>query len=80
MSYNTDVSEKNLKNVKEHLKEAGQILKHEAEDSIDLAVTEVKKRSEQVQHAVTDYVHENPVKSLGWAVLGGVLLGFLLRK
>ncbi|HVV68856.1 MAG TPA: hypothetical protein VHE99_07495 [Gammaproteobacteria bacterium] len=79
MSYTSD-TEKNLKNVKECLKEAGQILKNEAGESIDQAVVEVKKRSAQVQHAVTDYVHDNPMKSLGWAVLGGVLLGFLLRK
>jgi ElaB/YqjD/DUF883 family membrane-anchored ribosome-binding protein len=80
MSNIGEINDKNLKNVKDCLKEAGQYIKHEAEESFDRAAAEVKKRSAHMQHEVTKYVHDNPMKSLGWAVLGGVLLGFLLRK
>lgn len=51
---------------------AGQMLTDSYED--------LKSRSTDIQENVADYVAEKPFKSLGVALLSGVVIGFLLRK
>ncbi len=40
----------------------------------------VKEKSADFQENIVTYVQENPVKTIGFAVLAGVLLSQLLRK
>lgn len=62
------------------LKKAGQMVKEEACDKFEQTMYDVKKKSSEIQEAVSEYVKEKPIQSLGWAVLSGVILGFVLRK
>lgn len=51
---------------------AGQMITDSYED--------LKTRSTDMQENVADYVAGKPFKSLGVALLSGVVIGFLLRK
>ena len=61
-------------------KDAGHTLRHEAQEKVSHVMDEVKHRSSDAKVFVTDYVREHPMKSVGWALLAGTILGFMLRR
>ncbi len=73
-------AKESFKEAGHNLKEAGQILTKETRDRVDQAVVDVKKHSTEVKTAVNNYIIANPMKSMGWSLLAGTFLGFLLRK
>jgi uncharacterized protein YjbJ (UPF0337 family) len=81
----------NLKDNAHGLKDSfirnAQHIKERAEDFVSHSMGDIKDKmhdfkdvSEAAQENVIEYVKENPVKSLGIALLAGVLAGVLLKK
>ena len=69
-----------VSHLKESFKEVGENIRRETNEKVEHAMSEVRRRSTDVKDAVNGYVQENPAKSLGWALLAGIAIGFLLRK
>lgn len=40
----------------------------------------IKDKSEAAQESIASYVYKKPVKSLGLAVLSGIIIGILFRR
>lgn len=69
-----------MSHLKRCFQEAGSSLKHETQEKFEHMMNEMKHHSHHAKSALDDYVKEHPVKSLGWALLTGAVLGFLLRR
>ena len=76
--------DKNIADKATHLKdsliEKGQNLKDDAQDKVECMVHGMKNCSCEARDALESYVKTNPMKSLGFAMLGGVLLGMLFGR
>ena len=73
--------------LKDSLLRNAQNLKERAEDFVNHSMGDFKDKlhgarevTEAAQENVVQYVKENPVKSLGFALLAGVLAGVLFKK
>ena len=55
-------------------------VKGTAENIITDSVDDIKKTSAKAQNKVVAYTVKKPFKSLGIALLAGVVVGFLLRR
>jgi uncharacterized protein YjbJ (UPF0337 family)/ElaB/YqjD/DUF883 family membrane-anchored ribosome-binding protein len=55
-------------------------LKDSAEKMMNTSFKEIKDKSTDLQENVVTYVKENPVKSIGFAVIAGILAATLLKK
>lgn len=55
-------------------------LRRDAEDLLQHTISEFKSRSEDVRSYVTDYVKDQPFKSIGIAVAVGAVLALILKK
>lgn len=64
----------------EKLRQGTENVLHQAEDMIGKARQEIKKQSLDAQHAVVEYIKENPVKSMGISMLLGATIALLLRR
>jgi len=49
-------------------------------DAYYQSLENVREKSEAVRGGMTDYISTNPFKSVGIAAIGGILVGFLLKK
>ena len=66
--------------IKAAIFETGRDLKGKASEMITGSVDDVKDYTSSIKDNVVDYTSEKPLKSLGIALLVGVVLGFLIRK
>jgi uncharacterized protein YjbJ (UPF0337 family) len=64
----------------QHIKERAEEFVNHSLDDIKDKMHDAKDVSDAAQENVIKYVKENPVKSLGFALLAGVLAGVLLKK
>lgn len=69
-----------LKRIKNLLAETTYDAKGKASDLLFQSIADVKNKSTEVQDNVSTYVVTKPIKSIGIAVLAGMLIGFLIRK
>ena len=51
-----------------------------ASDVQEQTMDVLKDKSTKVKDTIVDYTYEKPFKSLGFALLAGIILGFLFRK
>ncbi len=68
-----------LAKIKDALALTTQHAKGLAGQAISRSFDDVKEKSADLSENVTDYVSDKPYKSLGIAVLAGVVFGFILR-
>lgn len=61
-------------------RDVGQIMMEKASETVENTMSSMKQQSTNIQKDVGNYVKQNPLKSLGWATLTGLVIGFLLRK
>lgn len=69
-----------LERIKSALMDASSDVKGKATEILNESVENVKQKSEDLQGTVADYVAEKPFKSLGIAILSGIIIGYLLHK
>jgi len=68
----TDLAKENLQNVKE----GAHILKNKAQE----AIRHIEEDSEKYVKEATEYVKENPTKSVLTALAAGLIIGLLLKS
>lgn len=54
--------------------------KKRAEELLHTSIHDMKEKSADLQENVVTYVKSNPVKSVAFAILGGLIVSHLLRK
>jgi ElaB/YqjD/DUF883 family membrane-anchored ribosome-binding protein len=76
-----------LQNVKEKLHETQEALsqtavhaKTKAQEFLHDTLGHAKEQTDELQENVITYIRQNPVKSIGFGVLAGILASLLLRK
>lgn len=69
-----------LERIKAALAEASYDVKGRASEILNESTQHVKQTSSDLQEGVANYVAEKPFKSIGLAILSGIVIGFLLRK
>ncbi len=67
-------------NIKDTILNNAHHIKETAEKFMHESVKEIKDRSSELQENVVTYVKENPVKSVGFALLAGIVAAVLLKK
>lgn len=66
--------------IKEALADVTHDVKGKANSMLLQSIDDVKEKANNVQENVGDYVTEKPFKSIGIAMLAGVVIGYLLHK
>jgi ElaB/YqjD/DUF883 family membrane-anchored ribosome-binding protein len=69
-----------IEKIKEALAETTQDMKGKAAEMLFQSIEDARERSAAVKDNVTNYVTEKPLKSLGIAMLAGMLIGYLIHK
>lgn len=69
-----------LSKIKEALANTAVHVKDRASGRIQDSFENVKDKSVNLKDTVEDYVNDQPIKSLGIAMLSGLFLGYLLRN
>ncbi len=69
-----------LQKIKAMLAQTTSDARHQASDYIEQSFENVKDKSMELQDSVTNYVAEKPLRSLGFAMLAGIAIGFLIKK
>lgn len=72
--------QKDFAKIKAALSDTTYDVKDRASQMISDSYADIRDRSLDMQDNVANYVGEKPFKSLGLAVLSGIILGFLIRK
>ncbi|MDR3492292.1 MAG: CsbD family protein [Gammaproteobacteria bacterium] len=67
-------------NITDTLLDNAHYIRDTAEKFMHDSVNEIKERSTELQENVVSYVKENPVKSIGIALLAGAVAAVLLKK
>ena len=69
-----------LERIKAALADASYDVKGRANEILNESMDNMKQTSTDLQNNVTDYIAEKPLKSMGLAILSGIVIGYLLRK
>ena len=69
-----------VEKIKEALKDTTLDVKDKAIEMLNQTLENAKETSSNIQDKVTDYVSDKPFKSLGAAVLAGMLIGYFFHK
>lgn len=69
-----------LEKIRAALSDTSYDLKGKANDLFDRSKESIKKTSAELENNIGNYIAEKPFKSLGIALLSGIVLGLLLRK
>ena len=69
-----------LERIKAALADASYDVKGKAGEIFNESLENVKQRSSDLQDNMANYVSEKPLKSLSFALISGLILGFLLHK
>ena len=75
----SDLSD-DIAKIKAAISDTSADLKDKAGEMYHDSLNTVKEKSSEVKDTIATYTEENPVKSLGIALLAGVIIGFLIRK
>lgn len=75
--YDLDEELEKIKNV---FTEAVQSVKERAGEVLSGSINGAKEKTAEVQETVSEYVNEKPIKSLGIAVLAGLVIGYFLNS
>lgn len=69
-----------LEKIKLAIADATSGARDRASELLSQSFDDARERSTAVKENVTDYVTERPFKSMGIALLAGVLIGYFVRK
>lgn len=69
-----------LMRIKDAFSDTAKNMRGRATDSINQSFENVKTKSHDLQDNMANYAKEKPLKSLGIALLAGVVIGFLLHR
>lgn len=69
-----------LEKIKDALADASDDVRLKAKELFLQSIENAKERSAEIKEDVSDYVGDKPFKSLGFALISGLLIGFLLRR
>lgn len=69
-----------LKNIKVALANVTRDARGKAEEAMYQSLDDVKKRSARIQKNVNNYIIDQPVKSLSFAMLAGIIMGYFLHR
>lgn len=69
-----------VEKIKAALFDTSHDLKGKAGEILTDSVNNVKHRSSQMRNGVVGYTKEKPFKALGFAVLAGIAIGWLIKK
>lgn len=69
-----------LAKIKDALSDVTYDMKGRAGEMLSQSLDDVKERSAAIQGNVSEYVADRPFKSIGLALLTGLLLGFFIRR
>ncbi|MBA3661816.1 MAG: hypothetical protein H0W64_08820 [Gammaproteobacteria bacterium] len=72
--------EKDFRHIKDALLDTSGDIKGRASEILARSLRDMRLRSEDARDTVTDYIIDQPFKSLGFAALGGFILGLLIRR
>lgn len=71
---------KDFAKIKAALSDTTHDMRGKAAQMINDSYVDIRDKSLDMQENVANYVGEKPFKSLGLAVLSGIIIGFLIRK
>jgi ElaB/YqjD/DUF883 family membrane-anchored ribosome-binding protein len=66
--------------IKAALSDTSSDLKDKANELYEDSLTTVKDKSNEVRDHIVNYTADRPLKSLGIALLAGVIIGYLIKK
>ena len=69
-----------LSKIKAAIAEATSDAKGRANELLYQSIENVKDKSEDVQNNISEYVAEKPLKSIGFALLAGFIVGYLIKR
>lgn len=69
-----------LKNIKIALANVTRDARGKAEEAMYQSLDDVKKRSARIQKNVNHYIIDQPIKSLSFAMLAGMIMGYFLHR
>jgi len=69
-----------LEKIKAALVDASEDIKFRAGEILSDSAENVKNKSVEIQDTASIYIAEKPFRSVGIALLSGMVIGFLLRK
>ena len=69
-----------LERIKKALSDASYDVQGRASEMFNESKQHVKQTSSDLQDGVAGYIAEQPFKSMGLAILSGIVIGLLLRK
>ena len=71
---------KDIADIKAALAQASYDLKGKAGEILCDSMEDIKEHSSEMKENIANYTAEKPFKTIGIAVLAGVVLGFLLKR
>lgn len=69
-----------LERIKKALSDASYDVQGRANEMFNESKQHIKQTSSDLQDGIAGYIAEQPFKSMGLAILSGIVIGFLLRK
>lgn len=69
-----------LEKIKAAIAEATRDVKGKTNQLVSQSLDNVREKSSDIQENIADYVAEKPFKSLGMAILTGIVIGYFLHK
>ena len=73
-------SENNLERKKEELEKFTDRAKDKAEEMLKRTSQEIAEKYAHMEECVINYIQKNPWKSVGYSILGGIILANLFKK
>ncbi len=77
--HDTDLGDDLIK-IKAALRHATRDIQDRANEAFSNSYDDLKDKSFEMRENVGDYIADKPLKSVGFAVLAGLVIGFLLKK
>jgi ElaB/YqjD/DUF883 family membrane-anchored ribosome-binding protein len=71
---------RNSRSIKSALRKMTREAKHLAEDTMAHYYDDIRGKSTEARRNVSEYIEKRPFRSLGIAMLAGIVLGFFLRR
>jgi ElaB/YqjD/DUF883 family membrane-anchored ribosome-binding protein len=78
VNVNVNALSRNLNNLKEILADTSEDVKERANNLITNVIDTLKDKSDDYHENISDYVVEKPFKSIGFALMAGIILGKII--
>lgn len=75
-----DLVKRKMRETRDALSKTAHDMGGRAEELFMQSLRDAKNKTHDIQENVVSYVKEHPVKSVGFAVLAGIVLSILLKK